>query len=157
MELLTLVLLLLFALALIVVEIIFIPGTSLFGLAGFILAIIGFWIGFSSLGTVAGFTVVAAFLVIAGITIYYSLKKRAWARFALNTKINSRVNDERRFVLHVGETGHTVSALRPSGKAEFGDHVVEVQTLGKFVDADQIVRVIRIDHNKVFVEAAHIN
>jgi membrane-bound ClpP family serine protease len=156
MEWLTLVLLLLFALALIVVEIIFIPGTSLFGIAGFILAIIGFWISFSALGTAAGFTVVASFVVLAGFTIYYSLKKRAWDRFALNTKISSRVNDERRFVLHVGETGHTLSALRPAGKAEFGNHVVEVHTLGNFVDVDQPVRVIRIDHNKVFVEAANI-
>jgi membrane-bound ClpP family serine protease len=154
MEWFTLVLLLLFALALIVVEIIFIPGTSLFGIAGFILAIIGFWIGFSSLGTVAGFTVVAGFLVVAGVTIYYSFKKRAWERFALNNKINSRVNDERRFLLHVGETGHTLSALRPAGKAEFGNHVVDVHTLGNFVDVGRPVRVIRIDHNKVFVETA---
>ncbi len=154
MEWFTLVLLLLFALALIVVEIIFIPGTSLFGIAGFILAIIGFWIGFSALGTTAGFAVVAGFLVVTGVTIYYSFKKRAWERFALNTKINSRVNDERRFMLHVGETGHTLSALRPAGKAEFGNHVVEVHTLGNFVDQGRPVRVIRIDHNKVFVETA---
>jgi len=154
MEWLTLVLLLLFALALIVVEIIFIPGTSLFGLAGFILAIIGFWIGFSSMGKVAGFSVVAGFLVVAGVTIYYSFKKRAWERFALNTKIAGRVNDERRFLLQVGETGHTLSALRPAGKAEFGNHVVEVHTLGNFVDEGRPVRVIRIDHNKVFVEMA---
>jgi membrane-bound ClpP family serine protease len=153
MEWFTLILVLLFALALIVVEIIFIPGTSLFGLAGFILAIIGFWISFSTLGATTGFAVVAAFLLVAGGTIYYSLKKRAWSRFALNNQIFSRVNDDEKFILRIGETGHTLSALRPSGKAEFGNHVVEVHTLGKFLDVNQSVRVIRIDHNKIFVEA----
>jgi hypothetical protein len=31
-----------------------------------------------------------------------------------------------------------------------------VHTLGNFVDVDRPVRVIRIDHNKVFVETADI-
>lgn len=154
MEWLTLILLLLFALVLIVVEIVFIPGTTLFGIAGFILAIIGFWLSFSMLGSATGFTVIAVFLALAGITMYYGMKKRVWGRFALNNKINSRVNDDERFMLRIGETGEAISALRPSGKAEFGNNIVEVQTLGNFLDAKEKIRVIRIDHNKIFVEAA---
>jgi membrane-bound ClpP family serine protease len=154
MEWLTLLLLLFFALVLIVVEIIFIPGTTLFGIAGFILAIIGFWISFSILGSTTGLVVIVVFLALAGITIYYSMKKRVWGRFALNNKIHSRVNDDERFLLRIGETGEAISALRPSGKAEFGNHIVEVQTLGTFLDAREKIRVIRIDHNKIFVEAA---
>ncbi len=156
MEWFALISLLLFALVLIVVEIIFIPGTTLFGIAGFILAIIGFWISFSTLGSTTGFIVLAAFLVLAGLTIYYSMKKRVWRRFALQNKISSRVNDDERFMLQVGETGETISALRPSGKAGFGNHIVEVQTLGNFLDEKEKIRVVRIDHNKIFVEPAGI-
>jgi membrane-bound ClpP family serine protease len=152
MEWIALVSLLLFALVLIVVEIIFIPGTTLFG----ILAIIGFWISFSTLGSTTGFIVIAAFMVVAGLTIYYSMKKRVWTRFALQNKINSRVNDDERFMLQVGETGKTISALRPSGKAEFGNRIVEVHTLGNFLNEEEKIRVIRIDHNKIFVEPAGI-
>jgi membrane-bound ClpP family serine protease len=157
MEWLTLVLLLLFALALIVVESFSSRAPACSGLRA------SSW-PLSASGSASVhwerrpvLAVVAAFLVLAGFIIYYSLKKRAWDRFALNTKISSRVNDERRFVLNVGETGHTLSALRPAGKAEFGNHVVEVHTLGNFVDVDQPVRVVRIDHNKVFVEVAGIH
>ncbi len=151
----SLILLLLFALALIVVEIIFIPGTSLFGIAGFILGITGIWISFSSLGATTGFAVLIGFLVVAAVVVYFSLKTKAWERFALRSRISSRVNDDLKHPFQTGETGRTVSALRPSGKADFAGRIIEVHTLGKFLDEKMPIKIIRIDNQKVFVEAAY--
>jgi membrane-bound ClpP family serine protease len=155
MEWFTLILLLLFALALIVVEVIFIPGTSLFGIAGFILGIIGIWISFNSLGAATGFSVLIDFMLAAAVTVYFSLKTKAWERFALRNRISSRVNDELKYPFQVGETGRAISALRPSGKAEFDGRIIEVHTLGKFLDEKMPLKIVRIDNQKIFVEAAY--
>lgn len=151
MEWITIIFLLIFSLGLIVIEIIFIPGTTLFGVAGLAFAVIGIYIGFHNLGTPTGFTVLAVFLAVAAITIFYSFKSQAWRRFALNTANTSKVNDENKILLKIGDTGKAVSALRPSGKVQFNDRIIEVHTLGSFLDAGCPVKVIRLDYNKVVV------
>ena len=42
----------------------------------------------------------------------------------------------------VGDIGETISPLRPSGKMQFGDHMVDVVTEGDFVDPGMQVKVI---------------
>ncbi len=151
MEWFTLVLLLMISLGMIVIEIVFIPGTTLFGVAGFIFAVIGLYIGFTNLGSTNGYIILGSFVAVAAGTIYYSLKSEAWRRYALNTTISSRVNDENKVLLQIGDTGRTISALRPSGKASFKDKIVEVHTLGSFVEAGSIIKIIRLESNKIFV------
>lgn len=53
--------------------------------------------------------------------------------------------------LQVGDVGETISALRPSGKMQFEDDVVDVVTEGDFVEAAQPVRVIRKQGARVVV------
>jgi len=54
--------------------------------------------------------------------------------------------------LEVGSTGITKSALRPVGKASFGDKEYEVHTLGNYLDAGASVRIIQIIGMKIIVE-----
>lgn len=152
MEVWYIVLLLVFSLALIIIEILFIPGTTLFGIAGILFAIIGIVIGFRSLGSTGGLIVLGSFAVIGGMAVYLSFKSKVWRNFALQQTNNSRVNEEQPVLLHVGDVGKAISALRPSGKAEFGNRQVEVHTLGTFANAGSLVKVIRLDSGKVFVE-----
>ena len=51
----------------------------------------------------------------------------------------------------VGDTGRTVSKLRPSGKARFGDRLVDVVAEGEFLDAGAAVRVARVRGNRIVV------
>jgi membrane-bound serine protease (ClpP class) len=44
-------------------------------------------------------------------------------------------------LVDVGKRGITVTALRPAGKARFGDEVLDVLTDGNFVRAGRAVRV----------------
>lgn len=53
--------------------------------------------------------------------------------------------------LQVGDVGQTISALRPSGKIQFGDDIVDVVTEGDFVEAATPVRVIRKQGARVVV------
>ncbi|QEG39518.1 NfeD family protein [Roseimaritima ulvae] len=57
-------------------------------------------------------------------------------------------------VVQAGDLGRTLSALRPSGKAMFGDEAVDVVTEGDFVDPDQPVRVIKKSGTRVVVRQA---
>jgi membrane-bound ClpP family serine protease len=151
MEWFTIILLLVISLALIVIEIVFIPGTTLFGVAGFIFAAIGLFIAFKNLGNTHGLILLGEFTAVAAAVIYYSLRSEAWRRYALNSTISSKVNDENKILLQIGDTGRTISALRPSGKASFNERIVEVHTLGSFLDAGSLVKVIRLESNKIFV------
>lgn len=54
--------------------------------------------------------------------------------------------------LSVGETGIALSTLRPSGKARFGEMLVDVVTQGQFVDEGSPVRILSISGDAVVVE-----
>ncbi|MES2731212.1 MAG: hypothetical protein V4714_05665 [Bacteroidota bacterium] len=144
-------LLLLFGLLLMIVEIIFIPGTTIFGILGFIAALIGIYISFRQLGTQTGMVVLVGFTSITIVALYVSFKSKVWQRFALTSTISSRVNDDKRFLLRVGDEGKTISALRPSGKAAFKSGEAEVHSLGTFIDAGCLIKVCRLEDNKIFV------
>ena len=53
-----------------------------------------------------------------------------------------------------GTTGTALTTLRPSGKARFGDHVVDVVTEGDFIAAETPVSVVSTDGMRVVVKAA---
>lgn len=148
----TVILLIGIGLVLIIVELIFVPGTTIVGILGFILAAIGIWIGYAALGTTIGHIILGTSVLISGIAFFYSFKNDVWSRFALNDQINSRVNDENPHTLEIGITGITVSALRPQGTAIFNERRHEVQTKGEFIAPNQTVRIIKLNHNKITVE-----
>lgn len=140
-------------LLLIVVELIFVPGTTVVGVLGFVLAGVGIWIGYSALGAAAGHVILAATVLVAGVTFFYSFRSDSWSRFALRTQNRSFVNEEFQHTLIVGEEGKAVSALRPQGTALFADHHHEVQTQGEYIAPNTAVRIIKLNQNKIIVEA----
>ncbi len=148
----TVIVLIVIGLILIIVELIFIPGTTLIGILGFVLAGIGIWIGYDALGSNTGHLILGVSVLVAGIAFFYSFRTDAWSRFALKDQITSRVNEAYPHNLIVGETGVTVSALRPQGTALFHDRQHEVQTKGEFLMPNTQVRIISLNHNKITVE-----
>jgi membrane-bound serine protease (ClpP class) len=53
-----------------------------------------------------------------------------------------------------GMQGTAVTVLRPSGKARFADHVVDVVTEGEFIAPQTAVTVIQADGMRIVVERA---
>ncbi|MFH1567620.1 MAG: NfeD family protein [Gemmatimonadota bacterium] len=51
-------------------------------------------------------------------------------------------------------TGTALSALRPSGRARFGERTVDVVTEGAFLDAGTEVTVVRVEGHRVVVTAS---
>ncbi|MBS1680844.1 MAG: hypothetical protein JST48_03955 [Bacteroidetes bacterium] len=148
----TVVSLIFFGLALIVVEIVFVPGTTLVGIFGFLVLIVGVGLSFRYFGSEAGWITVGCTSVTAGIILYYSFSSNVWGKFSLKSKIDSKVNEGELDDVKVGEEGKTISTLRPVGKAELNNKIIEVKTQGEYLESGKRVRVIKILSNQIFVE-----
>ncbi|WP_266203746.1 NfeD family protein [Pontibacter kalidii] len=140
-------------LLLIIVELIFVPGTTIVGILGFILTAIGIWIGYAALGNSTGHIILAATVLIGALAFFYSFRSDSWTRFALKEQNRGRVNEDHQHALAVGEEGKAISALRPQGRALFAGQHHEVQTEGEFLAPNTPIRIIRLSQNKIIVEA----
>lgn len=139
-------------LVLLVIEIVFIPGTTVVGILGLAFAIGGVSLSYTNFGNDVGFIVLMSTLVLTLITLYFSFKKGAWEAFALKSSIDSRVNEGTTNVLSVGDEGITTSVLRPIGKAELKGEVFEVKSTTGYIAAGEKIKVISIEGNQIIVE-----
>ena len=147
----TIVILISLGVILIALDIIFVPGMIL-GIFGGLVLIAGVITAFSTHGLAAGTISLGIAFAAIIILVVYAFKADVWSRFALNHKNESRVNAENKLNLIPGQTGTAVSALRPSGKAEFEGNFAEVNTYGEYCPAGTPVKVTKIENGKVWVE-----
>jgi len=144
--------LILAGLLLIIVEIVFIPGTTVVGFLGLIFTIVGIVFSYTHFGNEIGFYVLLGTAVSTGGTLYLSFRKGAWKKFSHQSAIDSKVNEGMADHLAAGEEGISVSALRPMGSAEFSGKIFEVKTNGEFVDNGIKIRIVKIRSNDILVE-----
>jgi membrane-bound ClpP family serine protease len=146
------ILLVLLGLVLVIVEVIFIPGTTLVGVAGFVSMVVGIIFSFKYFGAETGWLTLGVSTAISGIFLYLSFRTNVWKRFALKASIDSKVNEIEATMFVVGMEGIALSALRPVGKGEFGGNVAEVRTNGEYIEAAESIRIIRVSSNQIIVE-----
>lgn len=139
-------------LLLLIIEIIFVPGTTFVGVVGFGFLAVGVAMSFNYFGEDIGWITLGGSAVLTGVMLYFSFRTNVWSRFALKSSIDSKVDEGQLNLLTPGLEGIALSALRPVGKAEIGSQALEVKTLGEYVDSGQKVRIIKIESNQVFVE-----
>jgi len=144
--------LLVIGLGLIILELVFIPGTTVVGLLGLIFAAVGVVISYQHFGNEIGLYVLLATGIISAVALFISFRSGTWTRFALKTTIDSRVNEGLVSHLQVGEEGTTRSVLRPFGTAEFNNQKFEVRTTGSYVDSNTPVKIVNIQGNTIIVE-----
>ncbi len=153
MDWITVILLLIVGIALLVVEIIFIPGTTIIGIIGTSLMVFGVIIGYSKFGNQTGTILLVGAIVTGGVVTFLSFRSGVWKRFALKTTNTSKVNDDIKIEHLLGAEGVTLSALRPYGKAEIYALTYEVKTLGNYLTAGTKIKVTNIDKDhKIYVE-----
>ncbi|HEY4258039.1 MAG TPA: NfeD family protein [Candidatus Udaeobacter sp.] len=104
--------------------------------------------------------IVGSFIIIALLARYLP-RTSFYRRFALmdsNPPGPSLAGAPRQFAtalaLTPGMQGTSVTVLRPSGKARFADHVVDVVTEGEFIAPQTPVTVIQTDGMRVIVKSA---
>ncbi|MDX2018008.1 MAG: ATP-dependent Clp protease proteolytic subunit [Planctomycetota bacterium] len=165
--------------ALILLEILVIPGFGVTGIAGLILlsaGIVGTFIPAGSgvfptspsqrSGLVDGVTALLLAFATAGIGIFFITRYAGSLPFLTKFVLKDpepfdaqeslfrAIDPEAGNPVRVGDTGLTTTLLRPSGKARFGDRIVNVASELGSIDAGAAVRVTRLADMNIFVERA---
>jgi membrane-bound ClpP family serine protease len=144
--------LLIIGLILLIVEVVFIPGTTVVGILGVAFSIVGVLMSYHHFGNTVGFYILLTSLVATAIALYYSFKSGAWNKFSNKSTMESKVNEGTQSHLRVGDVGKTLSALRPFGKAAFGSSIVEVRSVGMYAEPGMDVRIMQIEGNQIIVD-----
>lgn len=143
---------LLIGLLLIFLEIFFIPGTTLFGIAGGVALVIGIIMMYAYFGKIYGNVTLGVSLVAVIVCIVLGFRVIESNKLSMKAEITGKVNELSVPHLNIGDSGKTVTELRPNGKAVFNGIRTEVYSQGDYVPRDSVVEVIKITHNKVFVK-----
>ncbi|REE06004.1 NfeD family protein [Marinoscillum furvescens] len=151
MDWITVIGLLIFGIALIVIEVIFVPGTTIVGIAGFVVSGFSVYLCYDYFGSTTGniFLAVAAISGMAAVIL--SFRSNAWQKLSLKDVSSGKSNDLKH-KLSIGDEGKTISSLKPFGKAEFQNHIVEVKSNGSWIDEGIEVKISRIVNNRITVE-----
>ena len=134
-------------------EIFFLPGISVGGVAGVLFVGASIWYAFSHLGPTAGVITVIGGVVAMGFAIWAFLRSRALDKMSLNTELDGKVDVLKDIQLSVGDIGVTTSRLAPIGKVRFGTEVVEAKSLDGFIDQAVEVEIVEVSTFGVLVRA----
>ena len=149
----SIVLLIVCGIAFIIIELIFVPGTTVLGILGVVALVGGVFMSFTKFGREIGVWVLVGTLVFTITALVYSLRAGTWQKFALKSTMTSKVNENEKSDLRVGMEGKSISDLRPMGTAEFFDKLYEVQTNGNYLEAGIELEIINLSDNKITVKS----
>lgn len=149
-ELFFILLLLVAGLALVVLELLAIPGTTITGLCGLGLIAYGMYEMFVNFGILWGIVSVVITLLICVLLLIYSLRTRTWKKLSLNKEINAKVNTVK-VPVKAGDRGVSITRLAPVGMAEINNERLEVYTSTSYVEPNTPLIVDFVEGNKIRV------
>jgi len=129
-----------------------IPGTAIVGIFGLILLIVGIWSSYSSLGSETGHYVLVGTVLSSGILAVVILRSSTWKNLMLTKAVTGKVHTLDENLIKVGDTGMSSSRLAPSGKGLINNILVEVHSLGNFIDEKEEIEVVKIEGIKIIVK-----
>lgn len=152
MDLFFILLLLIGGIALLVLELVAIPGTSIAGLSGVGLIVYGVVKVYDEFGSTWGTISLFVCLIIGIVLLIYSLRAKTWKRFSLNKSIDSKVNELREEDFKVGDRGYSLTRLASGGMAEINGQRIEVYSIASYVDPNTEVEIERIEDKRIYVK-----
>ncbi|MCG8384885.1 MAG: hypothetical protein MJA30_05045 [Cytophagales bacterium] len=136
----------------VLIELLFIPGTTVVGILGFVSTVVGIYLSFDYFGGGTGWWFTLGSTLFFAISFYFSFKSRTWERFSLKSSMQGKVNEGLTVGLKVEDEGFAVSTLKPVGKAEFNDKEYEVRSFGSYIEAGTKIKIVKIEMNNILVE-----
>lgn len=151
MEILVIILLIIGAIVLFLVELFFIPGISIAGIAA--LGCLGYatYYAFDRISPVAGFITLTISALACIVSVYLFMRSKTLDKVALKKNITSKVDREAEFSVKPGDTGITTTRLALIGFAEINGKNVEVKSTDGFLDEKTPVVVQRVTDATVLV------
>ena len=137
---------------LIILELLFIPGTTVVGILGLGFCIGGIVMAFNYFGPGVGMIVLILTGVVSITMVVISLRSGVWKKFSNRSSIQSKFNEGSSDQLKIGDTGVSLSTLKPYGKVEFNDQEFEAKTNGNYLAQGTKVKIIQLEGNHITVE-----
>ena len=151
-------------LILLILEIFFIPGFGVTGIAGIALVIGSIFFSLFKIGPVfdhhafqiAVMQMAAALIVSVGsisLLVKYLPKSDRFLKLALHDQVSASGGfiASSDFSEIIGKSGESITALRPAGKVMVEDKIYDVVTDGRFVEKNKPIKVISTDKNRIIV------
>jgi membrane-bound ClpP family serine protease len=133
-------------------EILVVPGVTVFGILGFVAIGVSVWQAYASHGTPEGHYFLLSAILFTILLLALALKSKTWNRVMLGSEVNSRVNTIELDKVRAGDEGTTVSRLAPVGKAIINGEFYEVDSRGEYIEPQTKIVVISVDHSKIIVK-----
>jgi membrane-bound ClpP family serine protease len=152
MSLIATVLIILAGIALLLIELLVIPGISIFGIAGFLCMIGGVLASYIYHGSTTGnitliFTVVASVL-----TMLLAFRRKTWKKMGLAASIDSKIIAIEPDTIKAGDTGKAITRLAPMGKVMVLDKICEAKSITGYIHENTEIVVIKISENQLIVK-----
>lgn len=144
--------LLIIGLILLLIEVLFVPGTTVIGIFGLIVSLAGVVYAFSAYDSEIAFWIVGIAGILNLIAVWYGFSSGVWNRFSLKSSMKGGTFDGRTNGLSVGMIGKATSDLKPIGKAEFGETSYEVKSEDGFIEVGREVSIVKIQNNIILVK-----
>jgi membrane-bound ClpP family serine protease len=153
MILLAIILLIAIGIALLILEILVLPGL-IAGIIGGVFILSGVMLTYSQYGSQAGHLAAITSALLSASAVIYFLRSKSWKRFGLNTTLEGKTNEVNKLPINEGDVGMTLSVLRPMGTIMVNNIKIEAQSNGEMIPYNTRVKIIRVLPNKVLVEKA---
>jgi membrane-bound ClpP family serine protease len=136
---------------LILLEILVIPGITVAGISGSIFAFGGVVAAFYYHGNMVGLLCLAVSIIVIAISLWILMKTGNSSWMSLSKTVEGRSSESMKERYCVGDIGATITRLNPVGKAEINGNLVEVNSLGGFLDEGVDIKVVEVKANSIIV------
>ena len=150
------IILIVIGLALIIVEVVVLPGITVSGVAGVLLIGCSVFLTFRWYGNTAGTYSLIATGIFFIIFLIYVLRAKTWDRLSLHSEIDSRVNVVDTDNIKSGDKGMTVSRLAPVGKILVHDKIMEGKSEFGLIDENREIEVVHVDGSTITVQESKL-
>jgi membrane-bound ClpP family serine protease len=154
----TLIIILIVAgLALMVVEVVVLPGITVAGIGGVLLIGCGVYLTFRWFGNTAGTFALIGTGVLFIIFLIYALREKTWDRLSLHSEIDSRVNVVDTNDIKTGDKGMTISRLAPIGKILIHGKIMEGKSEFGLIDENREIEVVHVNESTIIVQESKLS
>jgi len=144
--------LILFGFGLIIIEILFVPGTTIVGIFGLLMSGFGVYYTYDNFGNTTGSLVLIVSVVVFLILLYISFKRGTWKKFTLKKEITSKFNENLTKSFKIGDVGKAISTIKPIGNADFEGKFIEVISRDEYIEPGEMVEIIEKKGSQVIVK-----
>ena len=146
------IVLIVIGLALIVVEVVVLPGITVSGIAGVLLIGCSIFLTFKWFGNTAGTYALIGTSFLFIIFLIYALRAKTWDRLSLHSEIDSKVNVVDTNDIKHGDKGTTVSRLAPIGKVLIHGKIMEGKSEFGLIDENKEIEVVQVNESTIIVQ-----